>query len=197
MENEEWAPVSGFETAYEVSTQGRVRSKDRVVEDTMPSGVTRKRIKFGTVLRPLRHTNGYVRVTLWRSGVAYNRFIHALVLTAFAGARPSGRQACHNNGDKTDNRLINLRWDTPSANQADRVKHGTAQSGRTRDTRRYSKEDADIAVAIFAMTKSISETARRMGMPRTTVSGVIKRGICRADGGLERWLASNASAGDE
>jgi DNA-binding XRE family transcriptional regulator len=34
-------------------------------------------------------------------------------------------EACHNNGVKTDNRLTNLRWDTPSSNQLDRQKHGT------------------------------------------------------------------------
>lgn len=33
--------------------------------------------------------------------------------------------ACHNNGDCTDNRLLNLRWDTVSANHLDKVIHGT------------------------------------------------------------------------
>lgn len=46
--------------------------------------------------------------------------IHKLVLEAFVGERPSGMQACHGNGDKTDNRLVNLRWDTVKANHRDK-----------------------------------------------------------------------------
>ena len=35
-------------------------------------------------------------------------------------------ERCHDNGQKTDCRLSNLRWDTPKNNSADRVRHGTA-----------------------------------------------------------------------
>jgi hypothetical protein len=48
-----------------------------------------------------------------------------LVLTAFVGSRPSGLEGCHRNGDPTDNRLENLRWDTRTANIFDAVAHGT------------------------------------------------------------------------
>lgn len=52
--------------------------------------------------------------------------IQTLVLEAFVGSCPPGMQACHfPNRDTTDNRLCNLRWGTPTENQADRAKHGT------------------------------------------------------------------------
>lgn len=51
--------------------------------------------------------------------------LHRVVLDAFIGPRPKGMEACHANGDPTDNRLVNLRWDTRSANAADSVRHGT------------------------------------------------------------------------
>jgi hypothetical protein len=34
-------------------------------------------------------------------------------------------EVCHNNGDPADNRAANLRYDTASENQLDRVRHGT------------------------------------------------------------------------
>lgn len=46
-------------------------------------------------------------------------------MEAFVGPCPEGMEVCHNNGDCTDNRLENLRYDTKSANMLDRVRHGT------------------------------------------------------------------------
>jgi hypothetical protein len=38
-------------------------------------------------------------------------------------------ECCHCNGNAADNRLVNLRWDTPRANQHDRIAHGTGNQG--------------------------------------------------------------------
>lgn len=55
--------------------------------------------------------------------------VHRLVLTLFISPCPEGCEAAHNNGIRDDNRLENLRWDTPAGNRADKVKHGTDQIG--------------------------------------------------------------------
>lgn len=44
-------------------------------------------------------------------------FVHRLVLTAFRGPCPTGKEGCHNDGDHTNNQLRNLRWDTHRNNQ--------------------------------------------------------------------------------
>lgn len=46
------------------------------------------------------------------------------------GSRPDGLVACHWNDDPADNRLSNLRWDTPSANSLDSVRNGTHAKAR-------------------------------------------------------------------
>lgn len=51
-------------------------------------------------------------------------YVHRLVLEAFVGPCPPGMEACHWNGIPGDNRLHNLRWDTPSANNADILRLG-------------------------------------------------------------------------
>ena len=58
-----------------------------------------------------------------------NFFVHRLILMTFVGPCPPGMVCCHNNGIGTDNRLCNLRWDTPAANMADRDRHGTTVRG--------------------------------------------------------------------
>ena len=56
--------------------------------------------------------------------------MHRLVLAAFVGPLPEGKEVCHNNGNPGDNRLENLRYGTKSENNLDRVKHGTHHEAR-------------------------------------------------------------------
>jgi hypothetical protein len=45
-------------------------------------------------------------------------------MLAFVGPRPEDREIAHWNGDRADNRLVNLRYATKSENALDRVRHG-------------------------------------------------------------------------
>lgn len=116
--SERWREIPGFDGIYMISDTGRVISK------------ARGRWKF---LSPTTSQDGYKMLSL-RSGKGAERkglcrALHCLLLTTFVGPRPEGMQGCHNNGVRTDNRLCNLRWDTPSANQQDRRLHGTFIEG--------------------------------------------------------------------
>lgn len=116
---EQWRPVVGWEGLYEVSDRGSVRSLDRSVGQWY-GGVRSVR---GRLLSPVTNKDHCV-VGLCRNGMQTNVKVHRLVLEAFVGPAPSGLVCCHNNGDGTDNRLENLRWDTLSANSKDAVRHG-------------------------------------------------------------------------
>ena len=102
---------------YQASDHGRVRSLDRVVE--YRDG--RRHHYRGKVLAPSRSDRAGRQVVNLPSGT---RLVHQLVLEAFVGPRPPGLQACHANDDPADNRLANLRWDTPSANRQDATRNG-------------------------------------------------------------------------
>ena len=122
---ERWLPVVGEETRYEVSDQGRVRR--------LPQWTRNYCAEFfreGALLKPYVGSHGYALVdfrTRDRHGRKANgrmRKVHNVVMEAFVGPQPEGMDVCHNNGIKTDNRLVNLRYDTRSANGLDAVKHG-------------------------------------------------------------------------
>jgi NUMOD4 motif-containing protein/HNH endonuclease len=117
---ERWLPVVQYEGFYEVSDLGRIRSIDRVVR--RGTGLLRLR---GRVRARQMVANGRYIVQLYANGVHDNRYIAQLVLEAFVGPPPGAAECCHNNGDNTDNRLVNLRWDTHSANMLDKQLHGT------------------------------------------------------------------------
>lgn len=117
MSAERWLPVVGYETSYEVSDTGKVRSKAR-----LDSRGRRRREKL---LSPRPQPFGHQTVALFTNGARRSFLIHRLVLEAFVGPCPEGMEACHWNGVPSDNRVKNLRWDTRAANVADSVRVGT------------------------------------------------------------------------
>ncbi|MFV8232317.1 NUMOD4 motif-containing HNH endonuclease [Mycolicibacterium fortuitum] len=117
---EQWRPVVGYEGAYEVSDQGRVRSLDRTIVEH--SGKSRRLRGRVLTLMQNGHRDNRPQVSL---GFGVHRMVHHLVAESFLGPRPGGVDICHNNGDPTDNRLENLRYDTRSGNNLDQVAHGT------------------------------------------------------------------------
>ena len=68
-------------------------------------------------------------LSLIANKVEVRRHVHTLVAVAFHGKRPHGKECCHNDGNKLNNRADNLRWDTKKANSADQIKHGTRPKG--------------------------------------------------------------------
>ena len=109
-----WLPVPEWEGYYEVSDDGQVRSLDRVVNG---------RLRRGRLLSTKPSVVGYPRVALTRGSKPTHTYVHTLVLAAFAGPRPDGMEACHGDGDRTNNTASNLRWDTRAENAKDRIKH--------------------------------------------------------------------------
>lgn len=103
---ERWLPIPGYEGLYEVSDHGRILSSH-------PRGRPGF-LKFCT-------SRGYSSVELYqREGGKVNSrrtTVHKIVMLAFIGHRSPGMQINHRNGIKTDNRLENLEYVTPSENK--------------------------------------------------------------------------------
>lgn len=120
--DEQWLPVVGYEGYYEVSDWGNVRSLPR--QGTLYNGGTRW---YGGKLLALSNSgnNGYLRVHLSRKNKTRHHLVHHLVMFAFIGPRPfKGADILHEDDNKTNNHLSNLRYDTHSANEREKVQHG-------------------------------------------------------------------------
>lgn len=102
--SEVWAPVAGF-PGYEVSSEGRLRSKRRILKQS---------ITYSNV-KPYYRIRLYDRVNKRMSS---NLRVHRLVLEAFRGKPENPREfGAHLNDDGLDNRLENLIWANQSTNE--------------------------------------------------------------------------------
>lgn len=158
---EKWVSVFGWEDFYEVSDLGRVRSLKRQGKTLL--GI---RSYGGNILVPIKHRNGYLVFNLTSSGRREQILAHRVILESFIGECPEKKEACHNNGDRIDNRLENLRWDTRKENHADKIKHGTWQGGIKNSA---SKLTEDEVKGIRLSQKPTKETADEY---RTSISNV-------------------------
>lgn len=139
--NEQWRAVPGWEGYYEVSDHGRVRSLPR----TVPHGRHGTVQVRGRILRQSETESGHLRVRLAKGGKTFLYAAHRLVLAAFVGPCPEGLEACHNNGNPKDNRMVNLRWDTREANRRDMFDHGTVyQLNKTQCPRGHALEGRNL-----------------------------------------------------
>ncbi len=69
--------------------------------------------------------SGYLLVRLRKNGKPCTKTVPRMVAEAFLGPCPLGKEVCHGDGDKSNNLVTNLRWDTHQANIQDTIRHGT------------------------------------------------------------------------
>ena len=106
----------------------------------------------------------------------FNRKIHILVLTSFTGRRPNGMVVCHIDGDKSNNRLDNLRWGTPKENIGDKIKHGTHRSGSKINTAKLTISDVTYIRKNFkkvnATRSNRKELAEKFNVSKKTITDI-------------------------
>lgn len=102
-----WKGIPEYEGYYQVSSLGRVRSLDRTI--TYSNGYDR--FYKGVVLNGNVNRDGYRQTTLRISGVGRTFMFSQIVAMTFLGHEPNGHNLVvdHINGNKIDDRLVNLR----------------------------------------------------------------------------------------
>jgi hypothetical protein len=151
-----WKPLPEFLnlSKYEVSSEGRIRTSNRIL-----------------MSKP--RNNGYIYTTLTNdNGEIIVLSNHQLVAHAFLSLDPDRKYIDHINGDKTDNRLINLRRVTSRENAL----NPNTKDSHGRKGRPVVQLDKD--GSIIKIWNSALEAANVLGTHGTTIGSCCKnRGI--------------------
>jgi len=153
LNSEEWRPIIGYESLYEVSSIGRVRSLS-----------FRNRVCCVPRIAILRQklSRGYCKITLYQDGKKKTVSVHRLVATSFIDDKRDvlQLQVNHRDSNKTNNRRTNLEWVTPKENTdhairannwPSGVRHGsiTKPETRPRGSRTNTATITEVAAAII------------------------------------------------
>lgn len=94
MKNEVWVPVLGYEGIYEVSSLGQVRNIS----------------KFNNrILNPRKTKDGYLYLELSSYYKRATKRVHRIVAESFLGYNKN-KCVNHIDGDKLNNKIVNLEW---------------------------------------------------------------------------------------
>lgn len=120
---EQWKPISGYESHYEVSSSGNVRAKERVVSDRKIA----KRVFKARPIKPWVITStGYLAVSLSKQGNVEKFTVHSLVAEHFCHKPSDAECVNHIDGNRQNNSAENLEWTTYAWNN----KHAYGELGR-------------------------------------------------------------------
>jgi hypothetical protein len=159
LKSEEQHIVMGVAPGYWVSNDGRVWST-RPLNGQGPLLPWEQRRE----MKPIVQHNQYRTVVIDRKTVA----VHALVLTAFVGPRPAGKQCRHLDGDKSNNRRDNLIWGTCVEQSEDRAKHGTKLVGSKIGTAKLTEAQVKEARSMRP-TFPLDYIAKKFGVTKTCI----------------------------
>ena len=119
----EWRPIAGYEGRYEISDDGQAKAL---------AAPGRGRPNKDRILKLGKNANSYHQVLLYPGGGSryVAKRVHILILETFIGPRPEGLHGLHNDDDRDNNHLTNLRWGTRSENSYDMVANGNHNHAR-------------------------------------------------------------------
>jgi hypothetical protein len=176
---EKWKAIPDF-PLYEASNMGNIRSYQKRNGRPCPH-----------VLKPTPNGKGRLRVFLARDGIIHTLQLHRLILETFVGPCPEGQEACHNNDNCQDNRIENLRWDTPEANRADQRRNNKYCRGEDRPEAKLTEAQVVEIRTRFANGEKAQKLADEYGICRDGIYHIKAGYVWKHVGGPINYVGHN------
>lgn len=158
---EEWRDIPGYDGYYQISNQGRVRSKDRYAR-VCGGG---QRLVKGRVMALTKATNGYPMINLSYKRVLSHHLVHRLVAQAFIPNPNNYPQVNHKDENITNNCVDNLEWCTAKYN----ANYGTRNQRCNEKVKKKPVKQIDLDGNVVRVFCSIKEAMRTTGADESQI----------------------------
>lgn len=168
---EMWTAVVGYEGLYEVSDKCRIRTVKRFVS----AGNGAKRLLPAKIMKPWWNEKNQLVITLTNKGETFSTTVYRLMTIAFIPNPENKAHVNHKKGNRRNNDLWNLEWNTPKENNIHAVKNGLSNPIANLPDTRKRVQQMDIHGNVIAVFNSITEAAQ-------SVNGCIQSISCVCNG---------------
>lgn len=176
-----WKDIPGWEGLLQASYSGNIKALERKYKIPKENN---NRVLPESIVKGCINKYGYLTITKKDiSKTQYTVKIHRLVALAWIPNPENKSQVNHKNGNKLDNSVPNLEWNTQSEN----TKHSFDYLGRTSmfGTTDYNikTKGKPVYCATFGISaNSIGEMARKLGISGTMICEVCNNKIIQTHG---------------
>ena len=159
-----WKPILNATKGHEVSSFGRVRNrKGRILSSPTYGHNTNK---------------WYAHLNVNINGKNTSCYVHRLVAESFIPNPDNKETVNHINGDKTDNRVVNLEWATRSENTNHAWSNGLHEETRrlARQRKGYKSPVAKPVICIETNVRyeSATDASRKTGLNQVSICSVCR-----------------------
>lgn len=186
-----WKDIKGYESLYQVSNMGRIKSLERYKENHSKLQKVEEKIKTINI-----KNSGYQFVQLYKNNKYKNLMVHRLVAQAFIPNVDNKPQINHIDGNKLNNNVTNLEWCTNSENEKHAWNTGLKQCTEKlkETTRKTNKEykskpinQLDLQGNYIRTWLNAHEASRHLGIDRSTISQCCRGSRRNKTAGGYKW----------
>lgn len=165
-----WKSIKGYEGLYEVSNFGKIKSLDRLVRHKKESDF---RIQKGAIKKQPKNSDGYLTVILYLKNKQKSFLVHRLVCYHFKNNPQNKPTVNHKDGNKLNNHINNLEWNTISENTKHAWETGLIKkkSGDSCNNRKLSSLQVSEIKNLLPNNTHL-EISKMYNVSRSTISAV-------------------------
>lgn len=168
-----WKNIKGYEGLYQISNYGNIKSLDRIIIYKNKYSHFHK----GKYLKQEIDINGYLYISISKDGKIKKNKVHRLVAETFIFNPKNKSDVNHKDGNKQNNNIDNLEWNTHQENENHAVKNKLKSYGQDHYLTKLTNEQVKLIKWIAKNVKVKygfwSKLSKKLNINKNIISSII------------------------